>query len=66
VLEVSLDETGKITDIRVVRGIASLMEPADRSVRQWKFQAAKLDAKPVFSKIVVAFSFVPPDVGPGV
>src|SRR6476620_8711743 len=43
VLEVALDETGKISDVRVVRGIDSLTEPAERSVRQWKFQAAKID-----------------------
>ncbi len=66
VLEVSLDDDGKITDIRVVRGIASLTESAERSVQQWKFQAAKLDGKPVLSKIAVAFSFVPPNVGPRV
>jgi TonB family protein len=64
VLELSLDSAGKITDIRVVRGIASLTEPAERSVRQWTFQAAHLDGEPVSSKIVVAFSFVPPNVGP--
>lgn len=64
VLEVSLDDAAKITDIRVVRGIASLTEPAQRSVREWTFQAAKLDGKPVSAKIVVAFSFVPPNVGP--
>jgi hypothetical protein len=66
VFEVSLDDAAKITDIRVVRGIASLTEPAERSVRQWTFQAAKLNGKPVSSKIVVAFSFVPPNVGPRV
>lgn len=66
VLEVSLDDAGKVTDIRVVRGIASLTEPAERSVRQWTFQAAKLNGKPVSSKIVVAFSFVAPNVGPRV
>jgi TonB family protein len=64
VLELSLDSAGKITDIRVVRGIASLTEPAERSVRQWTFHPANLDGKPVSSKVVVAFSFVPPNVGP--
>jgi len=64
VLEVSLDEEGKITSIRVVQGIASLTEPAEHSVQQWKFKGAKLDGKPVSSKITVAFSFVPPNVGP--
>jgi TonB family protein len=66
VLEVSLDEVGKITDVRVVRGIASLTEPAEPSVRQWKFQPAEFDGEPASSKIVVAFSFVPPNVGPRV
>ena len=66
VLEVSLDTVGKITDIRVVRGISSLTEPAEHSVREWIFQPANLDGKSVSSKIVVAFSFVPPNVGPRV
>lgn len=64
VLEVSLDDKGKIADVRVVRGIPALTEPAERSLRQWKFQPAKLDGKPVASKVPVAFSFVPPNVGP--
>jgi TonB family protein len=66
VLELSLNEAAKITDIRVVKGIASLTQPAEQSVRQWSFQPAKLDGKSVPSKIVVAFSFVPPNVGPRV
>lgn len=66
VLEVSLDAAGKIADIRVVRGVASLTEPAEHSVRQWTFQPASLDGKTVPSKLVVAFSFVPPNVGPRV
>lgn len=64
VLEISLDEDGKITGIRVVQGIASLTEPAEYSVQQWKFKGAKLDGKPVASKMTTAFSFVPPNVGP--
>lgn len=66
VLEVSLDGDDKITDIRVVRGISSLTEPAEHSVREWIFQPANLHGKSVSSKIVVAFSFVPPNVGPRV
>jgi protein TonB len=63
-LELSLNKAGKIVDIRVVKGFASLTEPAEQCVRQWSFQPSKLDGKPVSSKIVVAFSFVPPNVGP--
>jgi TonB family protein len=64
VLEISLDRAGKITDVRVVRGILSLTESADRSIRQWTFRPAHLNGEPVDSKIAVAFSFVPPNVGP--
>ena len=66
VLELSLDGAGKITNIRVVRGIPLLTEPSERSVQQWKFQSAKLDGIAISSKIVAAFSFVPPNVGPRV
>lgn len=64
VLEVALDDRGEITAVRVVRDIPSLTEPAQRSIRQWKFRPAQLDGKPVDSKMAVAFSFVPPNVGP--
>lgn len=66
VLELSLDESARITNVRVVHGIASLTEPAEHSVKQWKFHPAMLDGKPVPSKFAVAFSFVPPNVGPRV
>jgi TonB family protein len=66
VLEVALDGTGKITDVRVVHGIPSLTESAERSIRQWKFRPARLNGQPVDSRVPVAFSFVPPNVGPRV
>jgi TonB family protein len=64
VLEVSLDDQGTVTGVRVVHGIPSLTEPAEFSVRQWKFKPAQLNGEPVSSKIAVAFSFVPPNIGP--
>ena len=64
VLEVALDDRGTITDVQVLRGIPSLTESAERSIRQWKFKPAQLDGEPVHSKIAVVFSFVPPNVGP--
>jgi TonB family protein len=66
VLEISLGDKGEITAVRVVRGIPSLTEPAESSIQQWKFRPAHLDGKPVQSKMAVAFSFVPPNVGPRV
>ncbi len=64
VLEVSLDESGAIADVRVVHGIASLTEPAECSIRQWKFEPARLNGETIRSKMAVAFSFIPPNVGP--
>jgi TonB family protein len=64
VLEVTLESSGAISDVRVVRGIPSLTEAAERSIRQWKFRPAQLNGESVRSKIAVAFSFVPPGVGP--
>lgn len=64
VFELALDESGAITSVRVIHGIASLTEPAERSVQRWKFQPAHFEGKTVASKIAVAFTFVPPNLGP--
>jgi TonB family protein len=64
VLELTIDEVGKVADVRTVRGIASLTEEASRAVLQWKFQPAQFNGRPVPSRIPVAFSFVPPHFGP--
>ena len=64
VLEAALDDGGAITSVRVVRGIPSLTEEAIRALRQWKFQAARLNNHATASKVPVAFVFVPPSFGP--
>ena len=64
VLEAALDDGGAITSVRVVRGIPSLTEEAIRALRQWKFQAARLNNHPIASKVPVGFVFVPPSFGP--
>ena len=63
VLEVTIDEVGKVVEVRIVRGIASLTEEASRAVLKWTFQPARFNGRPVPSRIPVAFSFVPPDFG---
>ena len=64
VLEAALDDGGAITSVRVVRGIPSLTEEAVRTLRQWKFQPARLNNHPIASKVPVGFVFVPPSFGP--
>ncbi|MFZ0211368.1 MAG: energy transducer TonB [Candidatus Acidiferrales bacterium] len=66
VLEVSLDANGNVESVKVIRGIPSLTETALTAVKKWKFRPAKLDGRPIPSKLPVAFAFVPPNVGPRV
>lgn len=64
VLHVSLDETGAITKIDVVRDIPSLTVAAERAVRQWKFAPAQWNGEPVASIVTVAVSFTRPVLNP--
>ncbi|MFZ3244142.1 MAG: TonB family protein [Candidatus Acidiferrales bacterium] len=64
VLEVRLDKNGAIDSVDVLHGIPSLTGPAVTAVKKWKFGAAKLDGHGIASVIPVAFTFVPPNVGP--
>jgi TonB family protein len=64
VLEVHLDKTGSIDSVQVLHSIPSLTGPAVTAVKKWKFGAAKLDGHGIASVIPVAFTFVPPNVGP--
>ncbi len=57
ILEVTVGESGAIEKIKVIHGIPSLTEEAERSVRQWKFKPAQLDGKPVASPMVASFTF---------
>jgi len=66
ILEVGVDGSGKIGDVRVVHDIPSLTEPARESVHQWKFEPARLNGEPVKSKVTVAFTFVSPNLAPSV
>jgi TonB family protein len=64
VLEATIGATGSIEAVKVVRGVASLTEVAEHSLRQWRFSPATLDGKPLRATIVVAFTFTRPVVLP--
>jgi TonB family protein len=64
VLEVIVSASGEIEEVKVVRGIASLTEAAERAVRRWRFAPATLDGRPVRSAVPVAFTFNRPVVNP--
>jgi TonB family protein len=64
VLEVTISPSGEIEDVKVVKGIASLTEPARRAVREWRFAPARLEGRPVRSVATVAFTFNRPVLHP--
>lgn len=64
ILEVQLSQEGAIDAVKVLHGIPSLTGPAVTAVKKWKFGAARLNGQRIASSIPVAFTFVPPNVGP--
>jgi outer membrane biosynthesis protein TonB len=59
VLDVSLDATGGIAGVHVVRDIPSLTSAAASSMPSWKFSPALLQGKPAPSTIRIAVAFRP-------
>jgi len=64
VFEVTIGAGGSIESVKVVSGVASLTEAAQRSLRQWRFRPATLDGRPIRASIVTAFTFTRPVVVP--
>jgi|GEM_PF-1301835 len=64
ILELSLGRDGSIGHIRVIHGIPSLTSQAIAAAQRWKFAPAELNGRAIRSKLPVAFTFVPPGVGP--
>lgn len=56
-LEVSLDETGKVTRIKAIEGRPDLIPPAIQNVSQWRFAPATIDGKAVRSVLNVQYNF---------
>jgi len=65
VLDVSLDYEGTIQGINGLRDPGSMLGAAERSVRQWKFQAASKEGKAAPSRITVSFVYCPSNYGIG-
>ncbi len=64
VLELTVDESGSIENIKVVKDIKSLTPEAEKCVRKWSFRPARLGGRPVTSIVPVAFTFNNPYTGP--
>ena len=52
-----IDATGRVTTMKVVSGPSLLHQAAMDALRQWKYQAAMLDGKPVPMHLTVTIQF---------
>src|SRR5258708_4026734 len=52
-----IDTTGRVTTMKVVSGPSLLHQAAMDALRQWKYQAATLDGKPVPMRLTVTIQF---------
>ena len=52
-----IDPTGRVTTMKVVSGPSLLQQAAMDALRQWKYQAATLDGKPVAMHLTVTIQF---------
>lgn len=58
VLDVEIDETGRVTDVQVIRGLAfGLSEAAAAAVREWRYRPAEGPNGPVRSRKAVRILF---------
>ena len=58
ILQTIINALGKVTDIKVLKGLPSgLTEAAVEAVSQWEFRPATLEGKPVAVYYMVTISF---------
>jgi TonB family protein len=62
ILDVTIDKSGGITKIHVIRGVPSLTRQSIKAVKSWEFRAAAYKDQPVASHTVVAFVFPSPAI----
>jgi protein TonB len=58
VLDITVSADGRVTDVKVVRGVEPTLDKASLdAVSQWRFEPAKADGKPVAVRTDVDTSF---------
>ncbi|GBC79716.1 hypothetical protein HRbin09_00942 [bacterium HR09] len=58
ILEIIVDKAGNVRDVRVLRGLGmGLTEAAVEAVRQWRYEPATLNGRPVEVYITVTINF---------
>src|SRR5262249_40205410 len=56
-IDASIDESGRVTGMKVVSGPVLLHQAAMDALHQWKYRPATLDGKPVAMHLVVTIQF---------
>jgi protein TonB len=57
VIDALIDATGRVTTMKIVSGPTLLHQAAMDALRQWKYQPATLDGKPVPMHLTVSIQF---------
>jgi periplasmic protein TonB len=57
ILECTISNEGRVTDVRVLRGVPLLDVAAVDAVKQWSYTPARLDGKPVPVIMTVTVNF---------
>jgi TonB family protein len=52
-----VERDGQVSEARVVKSVASLDEPSVRAAKQWRFEPARLDGRPIRSKASISFVY---------
>lgn len=68
VLDALIDATGKLSDVRTVKGDEPFLETVLNAVHTWSFEPARMDGKAVEGRIGIVFQFPQsflPHVTPG-
>ena len=60
VIELIIDETGKVSDARVLRGVEPFAKAALEAVAQWEFRPTRVDGRPVRVRYTQPISFSAP------
>jgi TonB family protein len=62
-LSVTLDKTGQVIAVGILRDISSVSGPAAAAVRSWTYSPAKLNGKPVASTLTINIVYDPGFLG---
>ncbi len=60
IVQITVNSEGRMENTEVLRGMAPFTELAVDALRNWRFQAATLNGKPVSSQLPIAFIFQTP------